>query len=233
MGLLSRAAKAASHNFSPDDYARFFGSQVDMSPAARMARADEMFPVRAYRGMRSVHNDAYGETAPQWFTDSPDIVNTYVHDSEGMAMRGALQGANVLPARLNLGKSLEIDAGGSSYYRIPRSSIPDDVLVYLDAQSGRQNSYTTDKVQFIADKLGYDSVRFRNIRDAKQMSDKTVSEVPPSDVFVINPRAAHNVRAAWATFDPARMGERDILGGLALAAGGGGLLSYARREPQY
>lgn len=232
MGLLNRAAKSAARQFGPDDFARFFGSQVDMSPAARMARADKMFPVRAYRGMRGVHKDEYGSSTPQWFSSNADITNSYVQEGDGMNLGAAYPDGNVLPARLNLGNALEIDAAGAPYYRIPRHVIPKDILTYLDAQAGRQNSYTTDKVQFVADQLGFDSVRFRNIRDAKVVWDSHGDSVPPSDVIAINPRAAQNVRAAWATFDPARVSERDILGGLALTAGGG-LLSYANRGRQY
>lgn len=234
MGLLSRAARQTAQQFGPDDFARFFGSQLDNSPAARMARADELFPVQAYRGLRGVHDDAYATKAPQWFSSSPEVTNSYVQTGSGMQLGEAYPGANVLPSRLNLGKVAEIDAAGAPYFRIPRSAIPKDILRNIETGGrGPSKSYSTDTVQHAAERLGYDSVRFRNIRDAMASAADNVATVPPSDVFAINPRAAHNVRAAWAQFDPARAKEADILAGLGLAVGGGGLLSYGMQGRQY
>jgi hypothetical protein len=227
VGLLSsvfrRAPKSA---FQHDDWRRAFGSVVDDSASARMQRADEMFPVKAYRGLKEAPDDPKGW---QWFTDRPEIANTYAH-AEFSPSANIGTGANVVPARLNPGRALEVDAKGETYQSVPVNDLPEDVRKVLQLTPNLDRyGISTDRIAGAASAAGYDSVAFRNVRDAMHSNG---TETPLSTVYaVLKPE---NVRSRFAQFDPDR---RDVpewlagIGGLAVAGGaGGGMLSHARRR---
>lgn len=174
-----------------------------------MQRADQLFPVSAYRGlMREPQDTGY---AWQWFSDDPAIASTYAREGAG---------GNVMPARINPENMLEIDAGGAPYMRIPTANFSQ---VLRNAIRGKEAS--TDRVAGEAYKLGYDGVIFRNIRDALSTYDNT----PVSTVYVsFKPE---RIRSRFAMFDPDRTDVADLLAGTAVALpAGGGLLSREGRR---
>lgn len=182
-----------------------------------MARADELFPVEAYRGLMDEPVEPQGW---QWFSDKPEIANTYAQNPRG---------ANVIPARINPGKALEVDAGGEVYTTVPINDLPDEVRkIILRSGSSLNDRYgvSTDRIAGAALQSGYDSVIFRNVRDAKTGSN---ASTPVSTVYAV--MRPENVRSRFAQFDPERADVAEWLAGLGVAVPvGGGLLSRVRRE---
>lgn len=186
--------------------------------ATREARANRLFPVNAYRGLEKEAKDGRGW---QWFSDDPDIANTYARGTGEYAPNAP----NVLPARINPGRVLDVDAGGALYMTVPVRDLPKQVMDEIGFSPNLDRyGVATDRIAGAAKKAGYDSVRFRNIRDALTSG----SDTPPSTVYVtFNPES---VRSRFAQFNPGRTGEADLLAGLGISAAGGGLLSLAQRR---
>lgn len=220
MGLLSRLARGGGRRAQehiPPQIWDLFGDTL----ATREARADRMFPISVFRGLEE---EAQSGRGWQWFSDNPDIANTYARARGTGAAPGA---PNVLPARINPGKVLDVDAKGSVYSSVPIDDLPKDVREVMGATPNLDRyGVGTDRIAGAANSAGYDSVRFRNIRDALSSGANT----PVSTVYVtFKPESA---RSRFAQFNPWRVNDADILAGLGLAVSGGtgGLLSLAQRQ---
>lgn len=153
------------------------------SPAPRLPNANGE-TVRAYRGlMRPYQEGASGRV--QWWSASPEEANTYARSDIG---------ANVMPGNLALGRSLEVDAGGANYLRIPVDSLPPDLRAAASLD-GRYAHMESNRLARIAREAGYDSVVVRNVRD-----DLHGATANPGTVY-----AVFDERAAVSPFgQPAR-----------------------------
>lgn len=213
---------------------------VGGTPAA-MDRADAMFPVMAYSGRKkelvldpkevlenrgdissNVSPDGVNRDVVRFLSQTPDTAATYV-DSDYMG------GQYTLPARLNLGKNLEIDAEGADWGGLRMYMIEDDPIVAALMQKGytRISPLTTDVAAKAAGKQGYDSVTFRNIRDHSDTHRFT----PTDTVYAMLNQSG--IRAKTAKFSPYDKRKYDILASLLATGGlGGGLLALSKRNEE-
>lgn len=167
--------------------------------------------VPAYRGLSRIYDDAAAqmradEGRAQWFSRRPLMAHTYAFQGNP-----PLEGGNILPAMLRLGRGLEIDAGNAPWNLIDATTIPDkDVYHALRPIMRRTVDASTVTTRDLADavrKAGYDSLTIRNMRHAFMSQ--------PDDVYaVFNPA---DVRARWAAFDPERAHINDLLAGSVIA----------------
>lgn len=163
----------------------------------RKARAEAMgFDTSfvAYRGLTHPYDPAVaGDRNWQMFTRSRDAASGYASD---------LDGANVVPAHLRLGKNLTIDAGGARWDRIPGKAIPYDVKV--QARLPMDPVYSVGELARGLRRLGYDSITVANVIDTAHPDQAIVSTV---DV-VFDPR---NIRSVNAEFDPAKADSPNLM----------------------
>ena len=126
-----------------------------MDEASRLARAREFgFDTEstAYRGLTRPFDE--GDTGYyQMFTSDPVEASEY-------AMKNPLASPNVVPAYLRMGKTLEVDAGGSNFNRIFTGGIPQEVRL-----NGLDSIASMDELAHAARNSGYDSLRVRNVFD--------------------------------------------------------------------
>lgn len=173
--------------------------------------------VPAYRGLSRIYDEAAAEARAnegraQWFSRRPLMAHTYAFQGNP-----PLEGGNILPAMLRLGRTLEIDAANAPWNLIDAASLTDrDVYHALQPVMRRaidKNTVTTRDLADAARKVGYDSITIRNMRHAFMSH--------PDDVYaVFNPA---DVRARWAAFDPERRSENNLLAGSVLAIPTAGL----------
>ncbi len=213
---------------------------VGGTPAA-MDRADAMFPVVAYSGRKkelvldpkkvlqnrgdfssNVSPDGVNRDVVRFLSQTPDTAATYV-ESDYMGDQ------YTLPARLNLGKNLEIDAEGADWGGLRMGMIEDDPIVAALMQKGYtwRAPLTTDTVAKAAGKQGYDSVTFRDIRDYSDTDYRT----PTDTVYAMMNQSG--IRAKTAKFSPYDKRKYDILASLLATGGlGGGLLALSKRNEE-
>ena len=129
--------------------------RLPMDEASRLARAREFgFDTEstAYRGLTRPFDE--GDTGYyQMFTSDPVEASEY-------AMKNPLASPNVVPAYLRMGKTLEVDAGGSNFNRIFTGGIPQEVRL-----NGLDSIASMDELAHAARNSGYDSLRVRNVFD--------------------------------------------------------------------
>lgn len=159
---------------------------LPMDEVSRMARAREMgFDIEAFRGMAREHRDEVAAETPgraQYFSETPDAANTYARGSN----------ANVVPARLRMGRNLTVDAEGADYLHIKTSAIPDQA-VRREAEDIASVA-ETNRIVRIARRAGYDSVTFLRVRDDLR------GKGPPVVVHAVF--EGRNIRSIHAAFDP-------------------------------
>jgi hypothetical protein len=209
-------------------------------PPVRELRAKMLgFDTEAYRGGTRPHDPASGADV-KFFTDNPEIADTYLRrqyydDYTGKPSpplpNGEVpyaDGATVAKVKLRLGRSADVnglkpDGSTYSWSRLPVANIEDDVVrEKATAIYGAHGILTTDEIARVASDLGYDSVRFKNIRDAKSFQD----EAPPSTIYAI--LKPHNIRSKWAKFDPRDALKADLMAGI----GGGAVVAGALGQQQ-
>jgi hypothetical protein len=215
---------------------------VGGTPTA-MDRADAMFPVMAYSGRKkelvldpkkvlqkrgevssNVSPDGVNRDVARFLSQTPDTAATYVEVDDDY-----MRGEYTLPARLNLGKNLEIDAEGADWGGLRMGMIEDDPIVAALMQKGYtwRAPVTTDTVAKAAGKQGYDSVTFRNIRDYSDTDRFT----PTDTVYAMLNQSG--IRAKTAKFSPYDKRKYDILASLLATGGlGGGLLALSKRNEE-
>lgn len=214
---------------------------VGGTPTA-MDRADAMFPVVAYSGRgkpleldpdvvlrdRGLNPDS-GRSADgvnrkvtRFFSADPETAFSYI--------KGGLSGHHIVPARLNLGKNLEVDAWGADWGSLEPSMVPDEDVVRLMQIEGRYDMddlISTDNIARYAAKQDYDSVTFKNIRDRADTTERT----PEDTVYAMLNQSG--VRAKTAKFSPYEKRKYDILASVLATGGlGGGLLALSKRNEE-
>jgi len=215
---------------------------LDMSQAARMARAREMgFDTSRtfYHGSpdaRGIKESGFATMkermpggdgrrgGPYFFTDDRRIASSYANPARALDYQAAEPA--VIDAYLARGRDLWIDVGGDTFDGIDTKKILgalDDneravAEKFLDGFPSRpRERITTDMLGELARNLGYDSASVRNVHDAYINSPKTK---PSTVVMMFDPS---NIRSPQAAFDPAKRNSADLLASM----GGLGLLGAA------
>ena len=201
-------------------------------------RLSEQFPVRAHRALKYFpYDEGRAKNNPQFFSGRPETSNTYLPASDlinsdkgtGTWSPNTLEAMrmHVLPANLELGRVLEIDGDGSYWSRIPLTAIPEEARTAVKGRMyGVDSTVSTDTVVQAAQKLGYDSVHFKNIVDpggnSTESSDpEWKDQAGDDDIYVmINPAGT---RARGALADPRKKGQNNLMAEIALATGGAGV----------
>jgi hypothetical protein len=193
------------------------GKGLDMSDAARMARADELYPIGGYHGtgtewykeadaafdpkkLGSVTNAPDAKAGAFFFHNEPVISAQYAKEA---AMRVGDRGKGyVFPARLRMQKPHEIDMGGAAY-----------------------NERTFAQIIKDAKAAGKDGVIFRNVDDSLHtrtgMGDGSTTGI----VYAVFDPA--QIRRLEAAFDPKQANSPRLLasigGALIVGAGAAGM----------
>lgn len=188
--------------------------RLDDSPEARKARAEaEGFTVIGYRGLNHPYDEAVaGDRNWQMFVRNPSVASGYAGDSDG---------ANVVPARLRLGKNLAINAQGARWDRIQGRDVP--YQFKRDARLPMDPVYSVGEIARAAKRSGYDSLTVENVVDTNHSTDTTSSTV---DVIF----EAKNVRSVNAKFDPSRRDSADLLAAVGGEDEGGSAFDDASEE---
>lgn len=136
-------------------------------------------------------------------------------------------GANIAPVKLKLGRNLVVDADHARWTQIKASNIGDaKIRTAMQALYGKTGRFSTDTIVEKARKSGrFDSVTFKNIKDFSE----TDTDTPSHTVHAL--WRPENVRGRFAEFSNKNRGKLiDLLGGGALAAGVGAILSAKQKE---
>ena len=205
-----------------------------------MDRADSMFPVKAYSGRKvpleldpdktlfewgagkdhGTSPDGVNRKVTRFFSESPETAESYVEP--------AYYGQYMLPARLNLGKNLEVDTDGAQWGELKTEMVPDEDVrrsLINDGYDGYDNQLSTDNVARHAAQHHYDSVTFRNIRDRASTYETT----PTDTVHAMMNQSG--IRAKTAKFSPYDRRKYDLLASALATAGlGGGLLALSKNK---
>jgi len=185
---------------------------LPMDEASRMARADDMFPVVAYKGEgRPIVGDAYevghpGRKDSGWMgegiysTNAPSLANNYA------LMKGVGEGENIVPLRLNLKNPVVIDVAEKR--RLSGLPVEERNAWFAEQQA-----------------KGHDGVKL-----VYPMSIDRAGGPQVEEYMVPNP---NQNRSAFAAFDPAKKDSADLLASL-LAAGvfGAGVAGSTNKEPE-
>lgn len=197
---------------------------LDMSPEARAARAAEMgYTVDAYHGTnadisafdarRAPKNEQMGLSGVH-VAERPEFANLY---ADG-------KGGNVMPVKINPGKSLD----GSAL--VTEGSPEAQILTDLLKGTGRKPYFSSSTMdgtgprmapplqgaidmvsQAKAEKVlrahGYDSVKYNATYGSHGVNGMNTTNKSPAYV-VFDPK---NIRSANAAFDPAKAGSSDLL----------------------
>jgi hypothetical protein len=213
---------------------------VGGTPTA-MDRADAMFPVVAYSGRSrpleldpdvvlrgrglnpdsSKSADGVNRKLIRFFSEDPETAKTYVPH--------ASYGAHTIPARLNLGKNLRVEADGEKWSDLTADMVPDEDVVKtaLGGSHYHDDLLSTDAIARAAAKNDYDSVTFMNIRDQAETDWRT----PRDTVHAMLNQSG--IRAKTAKFSPYDKRKYDILASVLATGGlGGGLLALSKRSQQ-
>lgn len=171
-----------------------------------------------------------------FFTDNPHVASTY---------SGGIDGGAVIPAKLNVGSPVVVDAKGSNWNWLGKNTkviAPKATVSDLDGDAlmadlfGKSESSlitkkpfsktlgklwpdefrfsdaaSTDDLARWANKEGYDSIAFNQVRDRGPTGvfANAESALPSKNTVIFNPDRA---RSRFAAFDPARRKEADLLG---------------------
>lgn len=166
---------------------------VRAAERARQERADQMFPIKAVRGVRFVRRQGNPEdtelTGGRWFTDRPETANTYSGKPGGDMATASMK------VRLRLRNPLVVDAQGKRFDGIPREWLPEDV----QKQAIRGKLLSTDDIADAARLAegNYDGIIFKNLKDDLTSNAITTK---PATVYAVFDRK--NIRSEFAQFDP-------------------------------
>ena len=214
----------------------------------RLERLKTQNPVTAYRMLKQPYKETYdgfggpGEIEPQFFTDDPDVLETYnpIGGAEAPVQTNleyldeSGTKPNALPAQLDLGNVLVVDAPNQHWNRIQYETISDPSVVEILARDGwdvpKEGSppagnginygTSTDAIVQAAQELGYDSVHFKGLIDLGGYTDYKGKNEGRSNIYaVINPT---KIRAQTAMGDPRKRNENNILAELGLGIGAAG-----------
>ena len=218
----------------------------------RTERLQSQFPIKAYRMLKQPYREDYNsrwgeEFQPQFFTDDPAVLDTYNPIGDQPGQYGVQQqleyldeggtSPTALPANLDLGKVLVVDAPGQHWNRIQYEGIPDENVIQILARDGWDvpdpskpppgngivYGTSTDAIVQAAAELGYDSVQFKDLVDLGGYKSYTGPKEGQSNIYaIINPSL---IRASTALADPKKKSQNHILAELGLATGAGGAAS--------
>ena len=236
MDEASRMGRAAEQGFTnpmyhgtrtAQDFSEFRGPVAGASPAA-----SHKFPVM--EGDYGIHATPRAETAGRFTgeTEYPGFMSTH---GRVMPLQVRMDQTLNMPDMKNWSsphdwvESLGLGQGGGRYSSTPISSVLEYETndpatlqnLYDIAREGASRSRSgmraiDDSVRFQQDitdyltKAGYDSIRYKNL----------IEGVGEPSYLLLDPR---KIRSRFATFDPARVGSRDIMAGLAGAGVAGTL----------
>jgi hypothetical protein len=210
-GAVSKAGKAVKGAKA----AGKIGASIDMSQAARMARAQEQGYDTGrvlYHGGSSDFPAFADSRRGIWLSPEPEIASTYAEIAPRRWAGQNNANPNVMPVYVK-GKPLIVsDLGptpqhGGGYLS---DNLAEALGVSLDGVPAGQ------RAQFLkneARKQGYGYIEIRNLNDIGGMQ---------TQIQVLDPA---NIRSINAKFDPSETGSSDLLSGIAAGLLGGGLLT--------
>jgi hypothetical protein len=214
----TRLGVPSAEKFGGLDDPKFGGGPLVGGTPEALARADEMFPVTAYRAIREPSDEwpnlHLGEpNRPEFWSASPRTANTYISSDPS---KPVFAGGQMTKGRLNLGRSLEIDNQGRGYWDIRGDDIPDEVV----RKGFKRGGYGPMGLARVSGDAGYDSVTLKNIIDDGPFGD---GAGVPDTIYAMLDKTKR--RASTAAFDPAKKDSSDLLASalLGTAAGGGAL----------
>jgi hypothetical protein len=167
-----------------------------LSPGLREGRARKFgYKTEAFRGINRPYDGAKVEE-PQWFAKDPQTAETYLAKVDDSWNVSSSARPSMTKAKLRLGKSLQVDAQGEPWMYLKVDGIKDPKVREEISKSYPGQEIGTDTVAAVAQRLGYDSVTFKNIKD--EMVTSPTRTKPTTVYAVFKPK---NIRGHLANFE--------------------------------
>lgn len=201
---------------------------ISIAPDARAARriGQGFVDDPMYRGQ--IGDDLLDQT---WWTNNPDIANTYVNKNEGGKLKKAY---------INRGDTATIypdsdqwnRIGAESYIQSGKNGEYEPLFDFVTGKPANEFDLTnTNKLAEWSKYADLDTLNIKGLRDVGPYNAGDVPwDLPRSDVMIVN--KPENVRGVNAIFDPRNVGKNYELGSRMMPTGATGLIGMNELQAQ-